>query len=93
MALLLDGVTEDTAGTGATHTGPCSVFVYGDLGKGHIELFAAPSDTAGEYSPAGRISRLSHPGSFICDLVGTYFLKASLVGATETADCTVETVQ
>jgi hypothetical protein len=92
MATLLDGVEEDTTGTGASHSGPCTVFVSGDLGGGEVSLDIAPSDTAGKYVPAGRASTITQPGSYTVDALGTYFLRARLSRSTG-ADVTVETTQ
>jgi len=92
MATLLDGVTTDTVGTGASHTGPCSVFVTGTLGGGVVTLEIAPSDTSAEYVPAGRNSVLWQPGSYTVDAQGTYFLRARIDRSTSPS-VTVETTQ
>ena len=92
MATLLNGVTTDTVGTGASHTGPCSVFVTGTLGGGVVTLEIAPSDTSAKYVSAGRDSVLSQPGSYTVDAQGTYFLRARIDRSTSPS-VTVETTQ
>ena len=92
MATLLSAVSSDTTGTGASHTGPCTVFVSGSLGGGEVTLDIAPSDTAGKYVPAGRVSTITQPGSYTIDALGTYFLRARL-SRSSGASVTVETTQ
>ena len=92
MATLLSAVTEDTTGSGASHTGPATVWVSGSAGGGTVEIQAAPSDTPSKYVPMGRLSQIKHPRVVTVDALGTYFLRAVLVGSTG-ASLTVETTQ
>ena len=80
-----------TTGDAAEHTGPCTVWVTGDLKGGKINLEAG-ADT-GRLAPTGRISQISQPGSYTVDAYGTYQLKATLVGAGSSPTAIVETTQ
>lgn len=92
MATLLNAVTEDTTGTGAELTGPCSVIVRGTLGDGTVHLEAADADSAGNYEPIGRDAQVKAPGWVTVDILGTYFLRARIVGSTSPS-CTAVVIQ
>ena len=80
-----------TTGSAAAHTGPCTVWVSGDLKGGRIHLTGGAD--ASRLVPTGLISQISQPGSFIVDALGSYQLKADLIGAGASPTCIVETTQ
>jgi len=92
MATLLNAVTEDTTGSGAAMTGPCTVWVSGSAGGGTVEIQAASSDTAGKYVPMGRITQIQHPRPINVEAYGSYYVRAVLRGSTSPS-LTVETTQ
>lgn len=80
-----------TTGDAASHTGPCTVWVTGDLKGGRIDLLGgAASD---RLAPTGRIPQISQPGSYNVEAVGTYYLKATLHNGGASPTCIVETTQ
>lgn len=89
MATLI--ASGDTTAAAVEHTGPCTVWVTGDMKGGKISLEAGAASA--RLAPTGRISQISQPGSYNVDAVGTYFLKATLVNGGASPTCIVETTQ
>lgn len=77
MATLLDEATDAGAGTGASHTGPCTVHVHGDsvFDGAVVELQSADSDTEAEYVT---FKVLNNKQQVTVDIRGTFFLRAFL---------------
>ncbi|HMA77849.1 MAG TPA: hypothetical protein VKP88_01760 [Candidatus Paceibacterota bacterium] len=98
MATLLDGVTTDTVGTGASHTGPCSVFVTGTPDGATVTIEVSPTTNTADYVKADRslincaVFR-NQTGSSVVDGQGTYYVRALLSGAGDSTDVTVTTTQ
>lgn len=95
MATLLNGVTSDTTGSGASHSGPCSVFVRGDLGGGTVTIQVSDDNT--NFVKADNVStpnpaNFKAPGSLALNCQGTYYVRAILEGSTSPS-CTVVTTQ
>jgi hypothetical protein len=78
LPLLLDAVTEDTVGTPYRLEAPCSVYVFGTFGNGTVTLSASPTES-GTYVP---IKAITAAGAVNVDLIGRYWLKATLSGST-----------
>ena len=93
MATLLSTQTTDTTGTGAAHTGPCSVHVRGTLAGAKVAIEASDEDETASYSPAGLKSEVLANGWRSFDIQGDYFLRAKLIGATAATSVTVVTTQ
>jgi hypothetical protein len=97
MAALLTAATASTDGTGASHSGPCSVFVRGTLAGAQVAIEVADENVAASYVKPSKAampeSRFSEPGSVTLNAYGTYFVRARLVGATATTNVTVVTTQ
>ena len=89
MATLI--ASGSTTGDAAEHTGPCTVWVTGDLKGGFISLEGGAD--ASRLAPTGRVSQIFHPGSYTVDGYGTYQLKATLVNAGASPTAIVETTQ
>lgn len=92
MATLLSAATDNGAGTGASHTGPCTVHVANDSVFDGAEIYIeiADSDTAGEYAPVGKDGVFRAAGSVTIDAKGTYFLRAKVAraGTNTSLNCT-----
>jgi hypothetical protein len=80
-----------TTGDAAEHTGPCTVWVTGDMKGGRIDLLGGAATD--RLAPTGRVSQISQPGSYIVDAIGTYYLKATLHNGGSSPTCIVETTQ
>lgn len=83
MATLFSAATSNGAGTGASHTGPCTVFAEADsvFDGATVELQAAVADTAGKYATVGVPAQLKAPGAVAVNIQGTYFLRGFIAGA------------
>jgi len=95
MATLLDGVSSDTTGTGASHTAPATVFVRGTMDGARVVIQVSDDDTT--YVKADNIS-LQNPCVFngitgCCNIDGngTYYIRAVLENAGSSTSVTVET--
>ena len=95
MATLLSAVTTDTTGSGASHSGPCTVMVHGDsvFDGAQVLIEIANTDTAADYTPIGREGYFKQPGSFNCQGQGTYYLRAVLRDAGTNTSVTCVTTQ
>jgi len=97
MAALLTAATANVDGTGASHSGPCTVFVRGVLGGATVTIEVADENVAGSYVKPTKAampeSRFVEKGACSLDAFGTYFLRARLVGATSSTNVTVVTTQ
>ena len=95
MATLLSAVSVDGAGTGQSHTGPCTVILRGDsvMDKATVQIQISIANTAGHFVPAGRESFFTQPGVINVDAQGTYFLRAVVNQAGASTSLTCETVQ
>ena len=94
MATLLSTQTTNTTGSGASHTGPCTVHVYGTFDGAEVVLEMADSDTAAEYVPIGRQGTFNKTGgNCTVDAQGTYFLRAKLNRAGSSTSVSVTTTQ
>lgn len=98
MATLLSAVTANTTGTGASHTGPCTVFVSGTFGGATVVLQVADADAAGKYVNADAVGvpnqgQLSGPGAISLNCYGTYYVRAILGNAGSTTSVTAISTQ
>lgn len=89
MATLI--ASGSTSGSTAQLTGPCTVWVSGDLKGGRINVTAGAN--ASRLVPTGRLPQIAQPGCFSFDGQGTYHMAAELVGAGDNPTCIVETTQ
>ena len=86
MATLLNNVTTNTVGTGASQTGPCTVFVRGVFDGATVDIQVADQDVNASYVRADSVSSpnpssLRNPGCTIINATGTYFVRAAVNGA------------
>ena len=81
MATLLSSVTEDTTGTGASHSGPATVFVRGVFDGASVSVLVSDDDTnyVKPDNLAGR-SHLTVPGAVSITAYGTYYIRCDVVG-------------
>lgn len=97
MATLLSAVSANGAGTGASHSGPCSVFVRGVLDGATVTVEVADADSADNYVKADRsimpVSRFETKGSCSLSAYGTYFVRAVVSNAGSSTSVTVVTTQ
>lgn len=95
MATLLSAVTTDTTGTGASHSGDCTVWVTGTLDGATVVIQGAPTDA--NYVKLDRSilpqSRFSEPGACHVSGKGTHYLRAILENAGSNTNVTVTTTQ
>lgn len=93
MAALLTDQASDTTGSGASHSGACSVHVAGEFDGATVHLEAAPTDTADDYVPCGVLSQLRSEGWINVDISGSYYLRAKLARSGSDTSVTVTSVQ
>lgn len=95
MATLLTNRTTDGAGTGVSHTGPCTVFVPNDSvfdnATVHVEAYSA--DSSDKYVCVGRPGQLGAPGAIAIDIQGAYFLRGKVARAGPSTSISMETTQ
>lgn len=95
MATLLTNQTADGVGSGASHSGPCTVFVPNDSvfdgAVFHVEAYSA--DTAGKYVPVGIPGQLTAPGAVAIDIQGTYYLRGRVARAGSSTSISADTTQ
>lgn len=97
MATLLSAVSVDGAGTGASHSGPCSVFVSGTFDGATVTIEVADADTAAKYCKPSKAaipeSRFSEKGSTTLTAYGTYYVRAVVSNAGSSTSVTAITTQ
>lgn len=97
MATLLNSATTNGAGTGASHSGPCTVFVHGELDGATVTIEVADADSAGNYVKPDRTiapeSRFTSKGAVSLNAYGTYFVRAVVSHAGSSTSVTVVTTQ
>ena len=94
MAALLADATSNTTGSGAAHTGPCTVFVYGTFeGQENVFIEIAPNDVSAEYCLFGPFSVVKGQSAVNVEGRGTYYLRARLTGAGDTTSISVDSTQ
>lgn len=84
MATLLSSVTSNVAGTGASHTGPATVFVRGAFDGAVVVVQVSDDNTnyvkADNISPL-KPSTLKQPGVVGIDAQGTYYIRCVVSNA------------
>ncbi len=98
MATLLSAVSTNTTGTGASHTGPCTVFARGTFDGARVVIQVADADSAANYTKADNVSipnpsRFQEKGNCAINAQGTYFIRAILENAGSSTSVTVVTTQ
>ena len=97
MATLLNAVSVNGAGSGASHSGPCTVFVSGTFDGATVTVEVADADTAAKYSkPTKSIapeSRFAEKGSVTLNAYGTYFVRAVVSNAGSNTSVTAISTQ
>ena len=98
MATLLSAVSSDGAGSGASHSGPCTVFVTGTFGdKATVTIEVASADTDALYCKADksimRESRFGGRGCCTLNAYGTYYVRAVVSSAGSGTSVTAVTTQ
>lgn len=97
MATLLSAVSADTVGTGASHSGPCTVWIRGVLDGAEVVIQGADADSAANYAKLDNSlipqAKFTDQGSVSVNAYGTYYLRAVLTNAGTNTSVTVETTQ
>ena len=97
MATLLNAVTADTTGSGASHSGPATVWVRGELGGATVVIQGADADSAANYVKLDNSIIPSDvfrtTGSSAVNAQGTYYLRALISNAGSATNVTVVTTQ
>jgi hypothetical protein len=94
MAALFSAETDDGAGTGASHTGACTVVLSGTLDGAIVEVELATADTDALYGFCG--VRFNDSTPLRCANVsgnGTYYLRGRISNAGANTSVTLTTVQ
>lgn len=97
MATLLSAVSANGAGSGASHAGPCTVWVSGTFDGATVVIQGADADTAAKY---GRLDKsiirqdvFTSKGGATVSGYGTYYLRAVVSNAGSSTSLTVITTQ
>ena len=97
MATLLSAVTANGAGSGASHSGPCTVWVRGTLGGATVSIQGADADSDANYVKLDksiiRNDKFEAKGCATVDAQGTYYLRAVVSNAGSSTSVTVVTTQ
>lgn len=97
MATLLSGVSANGAGSGASHSGPCTVWVRGTLDGATVMIQGADADSDANYVKLDksiiRNDKFTGKGSSTVDGQGTYYLRAVVSNAGSSTSVTVVTTQ
>lgn len=98
MATLLSAVSANGNGSGASHSGPCTVFVTGTfIGGETVTVEVASADTDALYVKPDKsvmvMSRFGGKGSCVLSATGTYYVRAALSNAKSGTSVTVVTTQ
>jgi hypothetical protein len=98
MATLLSAVTSNGAGTGAEHSGPCTIWVRGVMDGAEVVVQGADENVSGSFVkldrsiiPEARFD--GSRGSCVCNATGTYYLRAVVSNAGSATSITVVTTQ
>ena len=93
MAKLLTNETSSGAAAGVSLSGPATLIVPNSsvFGGAHIRVEISVVDTTGDYVPVE--IRFDSAGVVPLDIVGTYFARAVVYGATATTDLTLDAIQ
>lgn len=96
MATLLSSVTTDTTGTGASHSGPATVWVRGTFDGAEVVIQVSDDDTT--YVKADNVSipnpaRFKGNGCVAIGAVGTYYIRAVLSNAGSSTSVSAVTTQ
>ena len=96
MAALLTTAAADTVGTGASHTGPATVFVRGPFDGATVIVQVSDDDTtyvkADNVSPA-KPSRMGAPGACNIEAHGTYYIRCVVDGGGSSTSITAVSTQ
>lgn len=97
MATLLNGVSANGAGSGASHSGPCTVFVHGTFDGATVVIQGSDADTDAKYSRLDRSilpqDKFQVKGNCAVQAYGTYYLRAVVSNAGSSTSITVVTTQ
>lgn len=95
MATLLSSQTSDGVGSGASHTGPCTVFVSNDSvfdgAVASVEAYSA--DTSAKYVSIGIPGQLTAPGAINVNIQGAYYLRGRVSKAGSNTSINMDTTQ
>lgn len=96
MATLLNAVTANTTGTGASHSGPATVHVHGTFDGATVVIQVSDDDTT--YEKADNVSAVSpatfrNGGVMSINAYGTYYLRAILENSGGSTSISVKTTQ
>lgn len=97
MATLLSAVTANGAGSGSSHSGPCTVWVRGTLDGATVVIQGADADSDANYSKLDKslIPQATFKTKGNCNIEGkgTYYLRAVVSNAGSATSVTVVTTQ
>lgn len=96
MASLLSAASTNGAGTGASHSGPCTVFVRGTFDGATVLVQVSDDNT--NYVKADNVSvtkptRLDAPGSVTLNAYGTYYVRCVVNEAGSSTSITAVSTQ
>lgn len=96
MAALLSSATSNTTGTGASHSGDCTVWVTGTFDGATVVIQGSNTDS--NYGKLDNITipnpaTFKAPGCLAVNAKGTYYLRAVLSGAGSNTSVSVTTTQ
>ena len=97
MAALFTSRTTNGAGTGAAMSGPCTVYVTGEVGAADVTIEIAHEDVTASYVKpdlgAMPSSRFKSKGSCSLNAYGAYYVRAVVANASATTSVTVTALQ
>ena len=92
MATLQTTQTTDATGTGASHTGPCTVYAEGTFDSADVSIEISTDDST--YEPiSDPLATFRGPGQFLCPATGTYYLRSVQSNSRTSTSITVKTTQ
>jgi hypothetical protein len=93
VADLLTDETADTVGTGASHSGACTVYVYGTWDGANVTIQVSPDDTNYVNADLFGADTFRGNGAVGIDGKGTYYVRAVLTDAGSSTSISAETTQ
>jgi hypothetical protein len=92
MATLQTTKSTDGAGTGASHSGPCTVYAEGTFDSANVSIEISTDDST--YEPiSDSMATFRDPGQFYCAATGTYYLRSVQSNSQTSTSITVKTTQ
>lgn len=98
MAALLTAAAANTTGSGASHSGPATVFVRGTFDGATVVIQVSDEDVSASYVKADNVapakpSRLAAKGSCYINATGTYYIRCIVSGGGSSTAITAVSTQ